>query len=365
MKKRKNQKKHTLYIINYEIWLRKFIIYTLLIILIMHVISYIVDPFYQFRVRDNVYFNNVRMTSPGLIKNYEYNTLMLGSSMIQNFDMEYFRNEIGGAPLHIGIGGLQLKDMSELLQLAYNSGKASTYYICIDPSSFASESDDDLIPQFLIDDDLISREKYFLNYESWFRIMPIDIALILCKKIGVSLPDKVAYRTNIDYFGNWGFEEKIGEDIVIANYVNKNYSVTDITLDSLHKKMTKRIDEFFDVVDADEGEHIFFFPPYSALFWCDAQNKGYYEEYQLAKIYFVNRADSLGCTVFDFQTADCIMDLNNYKDTTHYGPEINNWMIDCFAIKDGIVNENQMINNCENLDDMVEQFKRNYQYLFE
>lgn len=365
MKDSSKIKKHALDAISYTLWIRKFIIYICSITLIMNVISYIVDPFYQFRVRDEVYFNNVRMTSPGLIKNYDYNTLMLGSSMIQNFDMKYFRDKLGGMPLHIGIGGLQLTDMSKLLKLAYSSGKAKIFYICIDPSSFASESDDDLIPQFLIDDDLISREKYFLNYESWFRLMPIDIALILCKKIGVSLPDKIAYRTKIDYFGNWGFEEKTGEDVVISNYTNENYTVSDINLDSLHERMTKRINNFLDIVDADKGEHIFFFPPYSALFWCDAQKNGYYEAYQSAKIYFVKMANSLGCTVYDFQSADCIMDLNNYKDTTHYGPEINNWMIDCFAKNYGIVNENGIISNCENLNDMVERFRCNYQYLFE
>ena len=36
------------------------------------------------------------------------------------------------------------------------------------------------------------------------------------------------------------------------------------------------------------------------------------------------------------------MDLNNYKDTTHYSPEINDWMVDCFANNSYIITEEDM-----------------------
>ena len=35
--------------------------------------------------------------------------------------------------------------------------------------------------------------------------------------------------------------------------------------------------------------------------------------------------------VFDFQSAEFTADMSNYKDITHYTPEINSWMVDCFA----------------------------------
>ena len=45
--------------------------------------------------------------------------------------------------------------------------------------------------------------------------------------------------------------------------------------------------------------------------------------------------------VYDFQAEELIGDLDNYKDTTHYKPEINDWMIRCFY------NNNNLVNNRE------------------
>jgi len=87
-------------------WIRKFLCFLLAIVLGLSGIAYAVDPFMQFRTRDNAYFLQEWYVSGGLVKNYDYDTLILGSSVTQNFDMDVFRQELGVKPLHIGLGGM-------------------------------------------------------------------------------------------------------------------------------------------------------------------------------------------------------------------------------------------------------------------
>lgn len=87
----------------------------------------------------------------------------------------------------------------------------------------------------------------------------------------------------------------------------------------------------------ERAEHVFFFPPYSSLYWCMTQDEGYFDIYMDAKRYFIERACSLGATVFDFQGEELTADLDNYKDITHYSPAISDMMVRCFAARDKIV----------------------------
>ena len=104
--------------------------------------------------------------------------------------------------------------------------------------------------------------------------------------------------------------------------------------------MIEHIDNYLSGFDFENGEHNFFFPPYSSLFWCHAQDSGYFDTYLQAKQYFVERATEYGAIVYDFQSAEFTMELDNYRDTTHYTPEINNWMVECFTDHEYVITKN-------------------------
>ena len=92
---------------------------------------------------------------------------------------------------------------------------------------------------------------------------------------------------------------------------------------------------------------------------------GTFEAYMQAKKYFVQKLTDCGAIVYDFQSADVIVDLNNYKDITHYSPEINDWMVECFANQEYIIT----VENCDEfqagLERRLEEFRLKYSYLFE
>ena len=338
-------------------WIAYFSITTITIFLLMIVVVYVFDPFFQFRVKENNIYFISPYNSTGLVNNYNYDTLIIGSSMTQNFDMNLCRELLSCNPLHIAIQAISAPEIIELMHDAYSVKKADTFYICIDFYLFETENPS--IKHFFQEDSL-SKLRYMLSNEVWFHYLPLDIGIGLFRSMGISLPEVINTNTDIDTYGYWGDDFTYSEDIVIENYLSNNYSVSDVNLTGLYERMKKNIDGFFEELDFKNGKLNFFFPPYSSLFWCNAQNCGYYEDFLKAKKYFVQKAN-----IYDFQSADFTMNLNNYKDTSHYSPRINDLMVESFAKGDYIITNGDCENSNKKLTENTTIFRKRYTYLFE
>ena len=337
-------------------WMKIFAIGVLVFILVASEITYIIDPYFQYRVRDNRYFLNGRFVSAGLIKNYDYNTLIVGSSMTQNFNMDKFRKNLGVKPLHIGLGGINSNEILEIVDLAETVNKTETYYLCMDMYNFTSDYVSGLY-KYLLNNDPISKLRYSLSYEAWMRFMPIDIILSSAIELGVNLPYKFTSSMSIDYLENWNDDYEFGEDIVLNNYKALAFSVSKVDTERLLERMKENVDKFLDELKIKNKIVNLFFPPYSALYWVNAQQEGYFESYLEAKRYFVEKANAKGYNVFDFQAAELTMNLDNYKDTTHYKQEINDWMIECFANVENRVDINSINIYEDKIKNNTEKFK--------
>lgn len=341
-------------------WLAAFLLFTGLLLAALSAAAWAVDPFFQFRVRDNRYKLFPHFVAPGLIQNGDYDTLILGSSVTQNFDMERFREKLGVRPLHIGLGGLTLPEAESLLELAHESGRYDRVYFCADLYLFSQDAGPGHIPAHLLRGDPLSKLRYLLSYEVWFRFIPGDAVLLLCDRRGVEPPEGLNGSRSIDMLGNWAMEYSFGRDIVLDNYRSGAYAVSGVETDGLYERMTAQMDDFLARSESDGGELVFFFPPYSALYWVNAQEHGYFEPYLQAKRHFIERAAALGAAVYDFQGEALIADLELYKDTTHYGPEVNDWMTDCFADGTCLVTGDNRAELERALIDRVADFRREY-----
>lgn len=345
-------------------WIWTIICIIMVFLIVCSLLTYMVDPFFQYRIKDNQYLLHTRFCAPGLIKNYDYDTIVIGSSMTQNFDMDLFRTELNCSPLHIGIGGMSDEDLAEYVLLANNTGKADTYYLCMDLAEFRKQSESRTV-DYLMRDDLLSRMQYSICYESLFRYTPIDLALTAVTKLGYSLPSSYAYNMTIDRLGYWGHAYTYGEETVISGRETGSNQVSEVDTTGLYQQMLEGIDGFFSQLNLGNGNYIFFFPPYSALFWCDAQEAGYFEPYLDAKEYFVEKAVASGAIVYDFQGADLTVNLDYYRDTTHYSPVINDWMTKCFSQKENVITPENCSEYREKIMKNTERIRQNYPSVFE
>ena len=200
------------------------IIFTILVCFFV----YLIDPYFQYRVRDNQCFMDVDYVNPGLIKNYDYDTVIIGSCMVQNYDMEKFNEKLGVNAVKIGTGGLGPKGATQYLSLIYATGKAKNYYINMDLGHFAEgynhelaigmQHKDSMMNEysFLFKEDPISRLKYSFSYEAWFRFIPVDMGLTAYKALKGTIPSgKLTTKTSIAHLGEWSDDYDYGEDIVL------------------------------------------------------------------------------------------------------------------------------------------------------
>ncbi len=309
------------------------------LLFLMITVAFFVDPLFKFRMNSSYHQPGINIF-PYLIKNYEYDTLIVGSSMTQNFDLELFAEELQCDPFLVGIGGLNTKDMLKYVKTAYKTQKAQRYYLCVDLYYFTTDEAESIIPSYLLEDDLLADLEYLLSYDVWFHYLPVDLGIIVLDHLGVRMPGFIKRVSEIDLkrFSYDADSFTYGREVVLENYSVGNYSVSRVNVDDLNNRMKSNIDKFIDQFDFHAGQHIFFFPPYSSLYWCDAEDMGYFEAYMSAKAYFEKKACENGAEVFDFQAAELTMNLDNYKDTTHYSPEVNDWMTRCFASSEYLAN---------------------------
>jgi len=255
--------------------------------------------------------------------------------------------------------------MAELLTLAYDTGKADTYYLCVDLPVLNGDNDPSRMPEHLIKNDVLSKLRYLLSYEVWFRYLPVDIAFAVLDWLGVELPEKFEYQKSIDKLGDWRLDFPYsGEEYVLAHHRSGVFSVSYVDTEGLYQGAIECIDRFFTQCDFEKGEHIFFFPPYSSVCWVEYQEREQFDIYMQIKQYFIEKALKYGITVYDFQAAEFTMDLENYRDTIHYMPQINDWMVRCFAGEEYVVTEDNRLELEKQLTENTNSFRGRYPELF-
>ncbi len=118
------------------------------------------------------------------------------------------------------------------------------------------------------------------------------------------------------------------------------------------------------VEELPETDFFFFLPLYSILYWHNLQEEGFYNAafYQYQYV-----ADVLlqypNVHLFYFQTMNEVTDLNNYADYSHYKPEINRFMVECFKSGDyQIRSSKEMSEALDKMRGMIDSF--DYDELF-
>ena len=99
-------------------WLRRFLALTLAVLAVLAVLVYVIDPYSHYRAYDHKYKLDKIFSVPGVVRNFDYDTIIIGSSMTQNFDMDSFRRELGQNPIKATLGGMDWPEMAALLKLA-------------------------------------------------------------------------------------------------------------------------------------------------------------------------------------------------------------------------------------------------------
>ena len=295
---------------------KKFILVVVISLIFLSIqgsIIYLVDPY--LRYRKPIYNKIVGSTGspalyPGILRNYEYNSVVLGTSMAQNFKVKDLNKDIGGNFINIAQSGAHISEILDLFEVAKEK-KIDNVVMSLDIFSFqnlerASNTQKYL---YLFQKPYSLREyKYLLNIDSWMQIVRIILK-----------DNKNPYE--LGWWANDGYI--FSKEEVLKNY-KKTDNIKKFNIEEMKQNYKKYLEKI--VKENPEIDFYFFYPPYSILAY---KNSGLDVEGFLEFKLFLSKELLKYSNVIltDYQNEDKItFNLEVYKDLTHYSPKINKFI---------------------------------------
>lgn len=324
--------------------------------------SYVVDPFFQFRAKpDSRYFLNPWLVNGGLAKNYDYNTIILGSSMVQNYDLTILRKKDPNVkPLKLSSGGMNNEEMKYIYSFIKKDSLQSII-IALDIPQLNLGFEEVRFPRFLYDNTLKNKLEYLYGYETCIRFTPIDLILPLYLKDKDMNELSPAYRmkTDINQIGNNSYENDYSADHVKQLYL-AGTTVSIQNQDGMEERMRSKLDSLLASMEIDKYKHVdytFVLSPYSALYWYHTIREGYYNQF-VDFIHYLNQSVARydNAKLMFFFDLDEITNLNYYTDVSHFSPTLSDKVLDNIHNPGYILNESNIDYKIHRMDSLVNAF---------
>lgn len=330
----------------------------------MGFVAYQIDPFMYYRISNENKLLNARFVNMGIVKHYDYDTAFIGSSMIQNFDMQFFRDNSAMKPVKLVVGGMTLNEILMMYNLSQEYAHADQYIINVDLNQFDTSDPLDettkKFPNYLYNESKIDDIKYLLGYETWVKYIPVNFAINTVKKLGKPLPQKFQNEVKIDKIEDWSLNYSFGKEIVKKNFIEKKFLVSELNKNGMYQRMKNNIDTYLSKIMVNRKKNqaiIFGFPPYSALYWHKNIQYETFEPLMDVKEYFILQALKYeNVRIVDLQSIEEISDLDFYKDTTHFNLDIQEKYAQALISDDYDIDASDILDKRLQLSSLVNQF---------
>lgn len=294
-----------------------------------------VDPYFHYRApraeRFRYVLDNQRCQNDGIIRHFDYQALITGSSMCENFKASDVERLWGLTTVKVPFAGASYRELSQVVLAAVEKNpKLELIIVGLDFNKLLMSPDwmrTDLgdFPDYLYDENPWNDIRYLLNRDA------------VVKSLAAVLPWRAPGITSFDEYSYWHTPETpYGAKAVlqglthepVSNVAQRAYSDGDAAL------VAANIRENLEPIMRCGRKVLFFITPYSAARMFAWMRDGQFErqlqaERQLAEAVFGHPDVRL----FSFNSmTDVTGDLNNYRDIDHYGPWISErilqWMHD-------------------------------------
>ena len=330
-------------------WMKAIVIAIALLMLLCMGMVIVVDPFFQYHKPlkgfpykvDNQLSNNA-----GMAKTFDYDSILTGSSMVSNFDLDSLRLKTGSNTIKVNYNGAYPKDIANILEYVFDEHKdLKTVYFGMDIYSYNSETEEVKypFPAHLYDDNLINDVSYLFNKDVLVQYI-IEPLRFPSQKTDLSRVYMMEYDDS-QYSRDWVLSNyKIADKVTLTeDEVAQKYQLLD---ENLEKNLIPFIEGHKDT------KFVVFYPPYSILYWHNKNLEGWYDiilnEY---KIVTERLLEYDNVEVYCFSDAwDQVTDLDNYVDYIHQHARVNEYIMDCF------LNGSHRITK-ENVDEVTDSLK--------
>ncbi|MGD9638609.1 MAG: hypothetical protein AB7U85_06080 [Alphaproteobacteria bacterium] len=333
-------------------------------------VMYTFDPLQLFHKKwfyQNNISNYMREQASGLIRHSDFDSLILGTSVLENTSAKEASEKLGGKFINLSLSGSDYGERAVVLAFALKNKKIKKVIYSLDIEGLVDLRTNDIDYKYLYDE---SRLNDFYAYTN-------------VKYIGCILHKTLCFPDNIDLDrpNAWYLEEKHSrrfggldnwfkyqEDEQIKDALKKVL----FSIDEMKKGKTITYDVAAKMVEAanylneyllryvreyPETEFILVVPPYyRAMYAIMAQYKVSDFEIYLKNIKFLASQTALypNLKIFGWGNNDFGDDIKNYKDLVHYNYKYNSWILDEISQNDGLL-------EIKNIDKYLAEFKNKAQ----
>ena len=289
----------------------------------------VIDPFqvYHLATRYMPPIDNTTQVyaNAGIARSYDYDSAVVGTSVTENFRPTQMDALLGGRFIKLCTSAGTAYNHALLMNLAFRTHDVKRIVYGLDVYSFIAKVDQtgSDVPMYLYDDNLFNDVSYWLNRSVLGSFLPRCL-----KAWGQKQDDSIR-----DRMYNWAEHDDYGPiALYTASFTPpENPLPADARVQLAHENLNAHLTAY--ITAHPETQFDIFFPPYSAAEWATMQSKGTLEAMLALRGLCYDALSGYGnVTIYDFSAReDWVLDLNNYKDTLHYGQWINDAMVECIA----------------------------------
>lgn len=314
-----------------------------------------VDPFFHYHKPLEKFpylVDNQLSQNPGMAKNMEYDSAILGSSMTVNFNTDWFEELMGLDTLKLSYSAAFPKDQANIMEIVFeHNPDIEKIFLGVDVITYTGAVDQTKypIPEYLYDDNLLNDVSYVLNKDVLLNYVLRPIAD----------PEPTDLAT---VYASWWTEEYYSEEWVLHNYTSPAQVAEETDamayIPSVEENLNVNICPYIE--DNPQTEFVIFFPPYSILYWNDVLKENHLEATIEEYRYIANRLNAYDNVEIYFfpDREDIILDLNHYADYSHYHPDFNRFMAECFANGECLVQKEGTGKNGEPIDEYLNHMRK-------
>lgn len=316
-------------------WLIRVIAAVLCMMVFFGSIMFYLDPLLHYHLERGpltYYTYSEIYSNPGIAKHYDYDAVMVGTSMIENTDVDLCDQLLGTKMIRLPYSGGTSYNMKTILDICFqNNDHIKNVFWELDEFQLTNSATEPRypLPEYLYDDNDFNDLSYLLNLDIFYHYLVKDIIGTLKGE------QQKAERRGATLFGDFG------EKQILESYKRPEIQkLTQKKRDVMTSKLQANMSNIVILLKNHPDTHFhFFMPPFSVLYWDNEKRNGQFElllecldyamgiltSYKNVSLYFYHGEEAV------------ISNLDNYKDYSHYGPWINDEITRLIASKECLV----------------------------
>lgn len=339
-------------------WLIRTISGTALIVGAIALLTYVVDPYFHFhKPTENISYRiyDERFVNDGILRNFEYDSVIIGTSMTQNFKTTEFENLFGGTAVKTPLAGAGFQEISNTLERAFEYNPdikkvlwGIDYGYLMQPYDYSPYID---FPEYLYDDNVLNDVNYLLNKDV---LLHQTLYCLIATMQGKE-------TTTFDEYASW--IKPVGANVILKDYNTIENTVINKGLTETERQQVKETinKNIIKVVQSHPDTTFYmFYTPYSIVYWDREKTNGnmvkQLEADEIATELLV-KCENIKLYSF-FLNENLVTKLENYTDIGHYASCVNTYILEQMKGEEYLITED----NWETYIKALKEYYTEYDY---